>query len=274
MNKGDGSMIGSGRSALAARRDMVGGTRIFSRYSLAPVHSRQPVVLIHGMVIASGFYRRALKRIGNHHRAFAPDLPGYGRSDKPENLPRIDDQADVLAAWMDRLGLKDAVVAGVSLGSQFASALAARRPDLVGGLMLVSPTMDPKVRSTPGALVSWLLESRRELGMLHVALPDYLRTGARRANQTMAMALADRPEDRAPGHEMPTLVVHGELDRLVSAEWAHDLASRLPRGRLVQVPGAAHAMNWSSPDEFSRLVVAFATELAAHRPAEHQEIAA
>jgi pimeloyl-ACP methyl ester carboxylesterase len=197
MNKGDGSMIGSGRSALAARRDMVGGTRIFSRYSLAPVHSRQPVVLIHGMVIASGFYRRALKRIGNHHRAFAPDLPGYGRSDKPENLPRIDDQADVLAAWMDRLGLKDAVVAGVSLGSQFASALAARRPDLVGGLMLVSPTMDPKVRSTPGALVSWLLESRRELGMLHVALPDYLRTGARRASQTMAMALADRPEDRA-----------------------------------------------------------------------------
>ncbi|HVM29769.1 MAG TPA: alpha/beta fold hydrolase [Candidatus Limnocylindrales bacterium] len=169
---------GSDLSALSARRDQVRGMKIFSRYSLAPVHSNLPVVMIHGMVVASTFLRPALQRVGNHHRAYAPDLPGYGRSDKPERTLSVEEQGEVLAGWMETVGLRQgAVVVGVSLGSQFATALAAARPDLVRGLVLASPTMSPELRSRPKAMLQWAQEFRYELRMTPIMLRDYLRAG-------------------------------------------------------------------------------------------------
>ena len=257
----------AGLSALAARRDHVAEHAIFARYSLAPVHARVPVVLLHGLVVSSAFHRRALRRVGNHRRAYAPDLPGYGLSSKPESVPGILEQARIVAAWMDALWLSGAVVAGVSMGTQYATALASERPDLVRGLVLASPTMEPRLRATPRAVGRWLLESRHELPMAGMAMRDYARTGMRRASETLRLALADRPEDRLAGLSMPTLVLRGSADHLVSHDWAADYTSRLPNGQLVEVPGVAHAMNFSAPDEFSRLVVAFATELEARAPA-------
>jgi len=73
---------------------------------------------------------------------------------------------------------------------------------------------------------------------------------------------------------MPGLVLHGEADHLVSGEWADQVASLLPNGALIDVAGAAHAMNFSTPNEFSRLVVAFASELAAKSATGAEEVAA
>jgi 2-hydroxy-6-oxonona-2,4-dienedioate hydrolase len=261
-------------SALAARRDSVGGMAVFSRYTLAPVHSRQPIVLIHGLGLSSAFHRPALRRVGNHHRAHAPDLPGHGLSDKPNPALDIQQQAEALARWMEAIKLGSAVVAGVSMGSQYASALAARRPDLVRGLVLASPTMDPQLRSAPKAMLSWLLELRNELPISALMARDYLRAGVRRSDDSFAQVLADRPEDRLAGLAMPTLVLHGEADRLVSREWAREVADRLPSGRLVELPGAAHSMNWSAADEFARLVVEFTDELVGTAPAAERELAA
>jgi 2-hydroxy-6-oxonona-2,4-dienedioate hydrolase len=263
------------KSALAARRDKVRGLGVFSRYSLAPVHSRLPVVLVHGMVVASVVQRPALQRVGNHHRVHAPDLPGYGRSDKPQRTPSVGEQGQVLAEWMEAVGLASgAVVVGVSLGTQVASALAAARPELVRGLILASPTMDPDLRSRPAAMIQWVKEFRHELPMAPLMLRDYLRAGARRAEETLQMALSDHIEDRLPGLAMPALVLHGEVDHLASRAWAERVASLLPNGSLIEVPDAAHAMNFSAPDEFARLVVAFTSELEAKSPTGAQEVAA
>jgi 2-hydroxy-6-oxonona-2,4-dienedioate hydrolase len=259
-------------SALAARRDPVRGMNIFTRYSLAPVHSRLPVVLVHGMVVASSFLRPAVQRVGNHHRAYAPDLPGYGRSDKPDRTLSVDEQGKLLADWMQAVGLgSGAVVVGISLGTQFAGALAAARPDLVRGLVLASPTMDPELRFRPRAMLQWAKELRYELRMSPLMLRDYMRAGVKRADDTFTLALTDQIEDRLPGLSMPSLVMRGEKDHLVSREWADRVAGLLPNGALITVPGAAHAMNFSVPDQFSRHVVAFTTELAAKST---QEVAA
>jgi 2-hydroxy-6-oxonona-2,4-dienedioate hydrolase len=261
-------------SALAARRDRARGTKVFTRYSLAPVHSDVPVMLVHGMAVSSLFLRPALQRIGNHHRAYAPDLPGYGLSDKPDHTLDVEEQGEVLAEWMEALGLRDAVVVGVSLGTQFASALAARRPDLVRGLVLASPTMNPELRSAPRAMAQWAQEARYELRMAPIMLRDYMRAGLTRANDTFKLALEDRIEERLPQLQVPTLVLHGEKDHLVSGEWARQVADMIPNGELITLPGAAHAMNFSSPDQFAQLVVAFASELGARGRARSKEVAA
>jgi pimeloyl-ACP methyl ester carboxylesterase len=274
MSDGEGKDWPRGISALAARRDRAGAWKVFARYSLAPVHSSLPVVLVHGMNISSAFFRPALRRIGNHHRVYAPDLPGYGLSDKPRRTLRIEEQSDVLARWFEAVGLSSALVVGVSMGSQFASALADRRPDLVRGLVLASPTMDPELRSRPRAMLRWAMELPAELRMIPVMLRDYMRAGVKRADDTFTLALEDRIEDRLPRLHMPAMVLHGENDHIVSSEWARRVAELLPEGHVVTLPGASHAMNFSSADDFSRAVVEFATDLTA-RPADvDQEVAA
>src|SRR5947208_3308850 len=57
--------------------------------------------------------------------------------------------------------------------------------------------------------------------------------------------------------DVPVLVVRGTRDPIVPQRWAEEAARRLPQGRLVVVRGAAHTMNFTSPDELARVVRPF-----------------
>ncbi len=56
---------------------------------------------------------------------------------------------------------------------------------------------------------------------------------------------------------VPTLVVRGSRDRIVSQSWAEEVAGLLPLGRLVVIPGAAHTANYGWPLQFAREIQAF-----------------
>jgi pimeloyl-ACP methyl ester carboxylesterase len=89
---------------------------------------------------------------------------------------------------------------------------------------------------------------------------DYRDAGVRRVLATFRLALADPIEDKLPRLQAPTLVVRGARDPIVPQRWAEEAARRLPRGRLVVVPGAAHTMCFTSPDELARVVRPFLDE--------------
>jgi 2-hydroxy-6-oxonona-2,4-dienedioate hydrolase len=248
-------------SELKGRRDVVRGLPMFSRYSVSPVpDGRMPLVLLHGLVISSSFLRDAARLLGVDHPTYAPDLPGYGHSTKPPRTYGIEEQADLLGAWMDTVGIERAALAGSSMGTQFATALAAQRPELVERLVLLGPTMDPSARSRPVAMLRWLAESPHEIPMLPIAVRDYIKAGMSRARETFEIALADRMEDRLPQLDVPALVIRGEKDRIVSQEWAAEVARLLPQGRLEVVEGGFHALNFSSPERFAAIVRSFLAE--------------
>ena len=50
------------------------------------------------------------------------------------------------------------------------------------------------------------------------------------------------------------MVVRGERDPVVSQAWAREVAARLPNGRLVEVAGSGHAVNYAAPDALAALV--------------------
>jgi pimeloyl-ACP methyl ester carboxylesterase len=58
----------------------------------------------------------------------------------------------------------------------------------------------------------------------------------------------------------PALVVRGEGDPLVSRRWAREVTARLPHGRLVEIPDAPHALNYSAPVPLAAAVRAFLLE--------------
>ena len=98
-----------------------------------------PVLLIHGLG-SSGYieWRFTLPALAANHRVFAPDLPGFGRSQKPRARYGIKYFARVLDRYLEGRRLASAAVVGTSLGGRIALELALEYPDRVSKLVLVN----------------------------------------------------------------------------------------------------------------------------------------
>jgi pimeloyl-ACP methyl ester carboxylesterase len=110
-----------------------------------------PVVFIHGLG-SSGYmeWRYNLEPAAARHRVLAPDLPGYGRSEKPRARYAIPYFARFIARYMADRGLRSASLVGASLGGRIALEVALEEPRLVRKLVLVNTLGlgTPRVRMT------------------------------------------------------------------------------------------------------------------------------
>lgn len=242
-------------SLLASRWDTIDGTRYHVRVSTRG-QGKPPVVLVHGFVISSRYLMPLARELAPHMRVLAPDLPGFGRSDKPPCVLNVAELADALARWIEHAGLAGAPLLGNSFGCQVIVELAVRRPDLVPRAVLVGPTMDPGAGAVQQAL-RLLADVPREKPKLWVEhVPDYVRAGLPRALATYRHALAHPMRERLPRVQAPVLVVRGSHDPIVSPAWAEECARRLPRGELLVLPGP-HVLNYTRPAELAAAVLPF-----------------
>lgn len=220
--------------------------------------SGEPLVLVHGLGVSSRYMRRAVVELAPHFDVYAPDLPGCGRSERPARAPGVTELADALAAWMTAAGVERAALVGHSLGCQVVVDLAVRRPARVTRVVLAAPTGDPQRRSVLGQFGRLLLNALREPpSLVPLVVADYLRAGLVRGARTLAASMRERVEEKLPRVSAPALVVHGARDPIVSRRWAEEAARLLPHGRLAVIEGAAHALNYNSPEQFARVVREF-----------------
>jgi pimeloyl-ACP methyl ester carboxylesterase len=98
-----------------------------------------PVLFIHGLG-SSGYmeWRFNMEATAERHRVFAPDLPGFGRSEKPQARYGIPYFTRFIERYMEDRGLRSAAVVGASLGGRIALELALESPRLVRKLVLVN----------------------------------------------------------------------------------------------------------------------------------------
>jgi pimeloyl-ACP methyl ester carboxylesterase len=99
----------------------------------------EPLLLLHGLAGASGNWVELLPDLLQRHRVIAVDLPGHAGSAKAPRGTSMDDFAAVAAGVLEAEVERPALVAGHSLGGLVALRLARARPELVCGLLLVSP---------------------------------------------------------------------------------------------------------------------------------------
>jgi pimeloyl-ACP methyl ester carboxylesterase len=148
-----------------------------------------PVVFIHGLG-SSGYmeWRKNLETVASRHRVFAPDLPGYGRTDKPRARYTIPYFARFIERYMDDRRLRSAVIVGTSLGGRVALEVALEQPGLASKLVLVN-TLGlgrPKVRM---AQVAYGLVSLPRVGE---AVMGFTRDALRWASPKMIRRVAGR----------------------------------------------------------------------------------
>ncbi len=219
------------------------------------------VVVVPGLAVAD-YLQPALCELGSWTRAHLVELPGFSGSGEPPHPLDVGQFADAVVQWLDGSGLGRVVLAGHSSGTQVAARVAVRRPDVVRALVLASPTMDPRFRSTRRILLAWRRNHPLELPSLdeqHTS--ERRRAGWSRIRHALKVHLADALEDVVPHVQVPVLVLHGDQDRLCTDEWARELAGLAPDGRFRAVPGA-HSFVWTTPDAWSAPIERLAREVA------------
>ena len=203
--------------------------------------------------------------------AGTPDLAAIWAGDHSSLAYTLDDMADDAAGLLDAVGVRRAHVAGISLGGMIAQLLAIRHPEKVLSLAsIMSTTGDRRVGqpSAEGAGVLFTpMPAERDryleqaVANARLALagsafpfdPEAIRRAAARGydrahdpagvGRQLAAALAatDRTE-ALRSLRVPTLVVHGDVDRLVGVSGGEATAAAVPSARLLRIPGLGHEL--------------------------------
>lgn len=238
-----------GEPELRPHWTMVDGLRVFARVSASPHKGTEPIVLVHGLGVSSSYMTPLAKLLTTTHTVWAPDLPGYGRSDHPGRALNIPELAQSLGRWMDACGVGPAILAGNSMGCQIVAELAAVDPWRAKMVVLLSPTFDPAYRGIVRNVFHLYLDAWREpAGLVGLQAHDYWRNGPFRTIRTFYHARDHDMAARLREIAVPGLVMHGERDPIVSEKWARTVTKLLREGTLVTVPGAAHALNYDVPE--------------------------
>lgn len=257
-------------------------------------HGDRLVVLMHGVLLDSQMNRRLagdLAARGN--RVVLLDLPGHGRSDRPRHASahRMDIYADTVAALLDHLDARRAVVGGVSLGANVALHVADRHPDRVAALVLEMPVLEWAVPSAAMAFVPLLVGVRAASGAVRLTAHTVRRLPATRigALDSIVAALGTDPEEMAAvlhgllvgpiaptvsarrAMTAPALVIGHRLDAIHPFSDADHLAAQLPNSSLVEARSIAELRLF--PARLTEVIASFvdgvwsATPLRARREA-------
>jgi 2-hydroxy-6-oxonona-2,4-dienedioate hydrolase len=243
---------------------VVDGRRMFASVS---THSfptgLPPVVLVHGLSMSSWYLTPFARQLAPFCPIYIPDLPGFGRSERPPRALTMVELADALAGWMRAMGLERAVILGHSLGCQVVARFAERHPEMALGVILASPTMDSDVSGLVFFLRSLLNFVYEPFTMTTLVLTGVPRADPWRTWRTFYHALTDHCEESYPAIRCPALVVCGTRDPIAPQRWAERVAGMLPERRpLCLLQGHTHAMNLTAPRALLRVTLPFLREVA------------
>lgn len=249
--------------------------------------SGSPVVLIHGSgpgVSAWANWRLALPMLARTRRAIAPDMAGFGYTDRPAGIRyTLDQWVQQAVGFLNALDLERVDLVGNSFGGALSLAIAIRHPGRVRRLVLMgaagvkfelTPGLDAVWGYTPSvenmkAIMGWFAfdQSLMSEDLARLRYEASIRPGVQEAWEAMfpaprqrwidALASDEEAIARIP-HE--ALVIHGREDRIVPLSNSARLASLIPRSQLHVFGRCGHWTQIEHGERFVRLVDDFLTE--------------
>jgi pimeloyl-ACP methyl ester carboxylesterase len=260
-----------------------------TRVRLVEAGAGHPLLLVHGYLSSHLTWAEVMGELSSSFRVIAPDLPGFGESEKPapsRYAYGFDTFADTLADVVAALGLSRVSVCGHGLGGSIALTLAANHPDLVDRLVLVDPLVYTvrlgtmaRIAALPilGPVAFKQLYGRamfrryfREQFYKSTSVPwsrvdthyDLFNAPlARQAAYATTLAILDTRAvvAKVPRVVVPTLVGWGREDASSPIADGRRLVREL-RGARFEVFESGHAPQEECPETFARVVKRFLLE--------------
>ena len=238
------------------------------------------VLLVHGLGGSAESWVHNIDEFSKHFHVFAPDLIGFGQSDKPNIRYKMNTFTDFLSKFMDIIGIKSVSVIGSSMGGQIAAEFAMRYPDKVEKLVLICPAgIPPKEFKGTKELKQYvkLFDARNLKDIRKALLPvdadqsakneEYVRSayqyimmiGARHAfmSSLKESAAAPRLTKRLRKIKVKTLVIWGKDDRLIPVKYCEPFITKMPNCRLMIIEKSGHRPHFERPDVLNRTVIDF-----------------
>ena len=276
-------------------REHLRWVRIQDRFVNVIDVGRGPVVIfVHGLSGCWQNWLETIPELARDHRVIAIDLPGFGASQMPEEAISIPGYARMLDDLFDALAMDSATVVGNSMGGFVAADFAIRFPERVERLVLVASAglsmelmLNERNHGLRARIENLLFfglgrlasrseivvrnpRLRRALLLLAVAHPERLAAplvaeqvnGAGKPGfDDGVAAMARYPiRDRLVEIDCPTLIVWGELDRLVPLRDAAEFEWLIRDARKIVYHDTGHAVMLESPGRFNDDLRAFVDE--------------
>jgi non-heme chloroperoxidase len=253
--------------------------------------SGQPVVLSHGWPLNSDSWESQMFFLAsNGYRCIAHDRRGHGRSSQPWNGNEMDTYADDLAAVIDALDLRDAVVIGFSTGGgEVARYIGRHGTSRVAKAALISavPPLMLKTAANPGGLPIDVFDGLRAASIadrstLYKNLASGPFFGFNRPGAKVSQGSIDSfwLQGMQAGHkgafdcikafsetdfskdlekfDVPTLVLHGEDDQIVPIAAAGLASAKIIKGATLTVyPKAPHGLTDTHKEQLNADLLAF-----------------
>ena len=244
----------------------------------------EPLVLIHGGgagADAIGNWTGAIAHFASAYRVFAPDMPGFGQSAKPDDPGygyTQDERDQHMAAFVERLGVGPVTIVGNSMGGLTALGVARKQPELVARLVLMGSAGVPVPPSPQLATImnydftkqgmarivdaltgpnfiapEGMIAYRHRISVEPATRAAYTRiTGWNKARGGLQISEAD-----IAAVTCPTLVVSGKEDRVVPVTCAYRFLDLNPQSWGVIMPDCGHWPMIEHPQAFAEIVDQF-----------------
>ncbi|HEY8491149.1 MAG TPA: alpha/beta fold hydrolase [Dehalococcoidia bacterium] len=229
-----------------------------------------PVLLTHGYGATGAMWRPQVDALTDRYRLITWDMRGHGGTESPEDPAAYSEALTVedMRALLLHLGVRRAVVGGLSLGGYMSLAFWLAHPEMVRALVLCDT--GPGYRN-PAGREQWnqMAERRavaleeggvRALGssteVTETARLHRSAQGLAHAARGMLKQFDSRVIEALPRIDVPVLILVGERDQPFLAPSDY-MERAIPGARKVVVPAAGHAANLDNPEAFNAALLAF-----------------
>ncbi len=245
-----------------------------------------PVILIHGFGASNWCWRHTIGDLSGRRWVLAPDLPGFGLTDKPEGFDyTLSGYARFIVSFMDAMGITEAVLVGNSMGGGVAAKVALSVPDRVDRLILIDslgyykrafqiyrladlPIIRDLVMSAAGRRsIRLLLKARvyHDPSRVDDETPRRFAAAYRTQNGRRALIWVYRGLGPLPvisSHEIeaietPTLILWGDKDRILPVDHARRFGRDIAGSKTVIIPDVGHVPHEERPEAVNKLISDF-----------------
>ncbi|GJG86745.1 alpha/beta hydrolase [Gemmatimonadetes bacterium T265] len=232
----------------------------------------RPLLLLHGG--AGPASMRPLFGALENFELILPTHPGFDGTERPAWMDSVADLADCYVALLAELALQDVLLVGNSVGGWIAAEMAARQPPSLAGIIAVDTVgLQPTERTGP--IVDPRSLPPEELAKRSFANPAMARppspeaAALRQANQQVLMAYAGEPymhdptlSERLSRISVPSLVLWGSHDRVVTPEYGREFARQIPHARFQLIDDAGHLPQIERPEQTAQAIRDFSHTVA------------
>jgi pimeloyl-ACP methyl ester carboxylesterase len=220
----------------------------------------RPVIFLHGWLGSWRYWIPTMQVLSAEYRTYALDLWGFGDSAKVSQRYHLDAQADMLARFMDQLGILKAAFVGHGLGGAVVLRLARRHPELADRAMVVSLPLRATavsqrlLTSSAASLIEWLLGKGPAVDPIS---REAAKADPQAVDTTVRALIENEPRLELAEVRPPLLLVYGDKDPMIVPPDEAALAGLDGNVHSIGLEEARHFPMLDEAAKFSRLLADF-----------------